>query len=118
MSNVDLEQLMHDAAGSEDGVARPDLLAGKLRRVDRVRRLTAMATTAVVTVVALVGVAAAWPETNTPLELRVGVDGQTEPDVEKAPDPADDGALIEEDLPDPTSADDDPFERADSSSGS
>ena len=63
---------MSDAVA--DGAAEPQsgALRGRLERIDRRRKGGVMLGTAVLAALCMAGAAAAWPEDQPPIELRVG----------------------------------------------
>ena len=70
--NHDIESLLHGCVADVSGGPEPTMLTHRLRRVDRWRRGSQLVAVVSLVLGCSVGVAAAWPSSQAPFELRVG----------------------------------------------
>lgn len=85
MNDQDLNALLGEAASSAEPLPDGPGLRRRLRQVDLRRRLGAMSAAVAVVASVTVGVAAAWPEPPTAVDVKVG--GDPEVGHDPAPDP-------------------------------
>lgn len=87
--NHDIESLLRRSVSDVAGGPEPTMLTHRLRRVDRWRHGSQLVAVVSLVLGCSVGVAAAWPSSDAPFEIRVGTNAPQ--DIEPAPTDAERG---------------------------